>query len=68
MSSPTVSENEIADQIGFSAYFDVVYILGASLFYGTWYINVIDDTSTYDLCFLYWQVSLYLFSHFQSMS
>ncbi|KAJ3815301.1 hypothetical protein F5876DRAFT_72197 [Lentinula aff. lateritia] len=34
MSSPTVSENEIADQIGFSAYFDVVYILGASLFYG----------------------------------
>ncbi|KAJ3907151.1 hypothetical protein F5879DRAFT_575633 [Lentinula edodes] len=34
MSSPTVSQNEIADQIGFSAYFDVVYILGASLFYG----------------------------------
>ncbi|GAW10175.1 deoxyribose-phosphate aldolase [Lentinula edodes] len=34
MSSPTVSQNKIADQIGFSAYFDVVYILGASLFYG----------------------------------
>ncbi|KAJ3748210.1 hypothetical protein EV360DRAFT_89821 [Lentinula raphanica] len=34
MSSPTASENAIADQVGFSAYFDVVYILGASLFYG----------------------------------
>ncbi|KAJ4469534.1 hypothetical protein J3R30DRAFT_3824988 [Lentinula aciculospora] len=36
MSSPTVSvsENEVADSVGYSAYFDVVYILGASLFYG----------------------------------
>ncbi|KAJ3994104.1 hypothetical protein F5050DRAFT_577138 [Lentinula boryana] len=34
MSSPTVSENEVADEVGFSAYFDVVYVLGASLFYG----------------------------------
>ncbi|KAJ3761310.1 hypothetical protein EV360DRAFT_80374 [Lentinula raphanica] len=36
MSSTTrnASENDVADQIGSSAYFEVVYILGASLFYG----------------------------------
>ncbi|KAJ3721180.1 hypothetical protein C8R42DRAFT_721906 [Lentinula raphanica] len=34
MSSPTASENVIADQVGSSVYVDVVYILGASLFYG----------------------------------
>ncbi|KIK62080.1 hypothetical protein GYMLUDRAFT_73036 [Collybiopsis luxurians FD-317 M1] len=32
--SSTVSNNQVADEIGFSAYFDVVYVLGASLFYG----------------------------------
>ncbi|KAJ3839706.1 hypothetical protein F5878DRAFT_660061 [Lentinula raphanica] len=34
MSSLTASENAIADQVGSSVYVDVIYILGASLFYG----------------------------------
>ncbi|KAJ3721176.1 hypothetical protein C8R42DRAFT_80601 [Lentinula raphanica] len=63
--TPTASENDVADQIGSSAYFEVVYILGASLFYGlsipifALAINILrlrarnSSTTNYLLIFLY---------------
>lgn len=63
MSSVTSSENGVADEIGFSAYFDVVYVLSAALFYGTlqysftivssWLTNTYSRHFSSYLCLIY---------------